>query len=148
VTEWERTLGIILVFLFCYIGLLRFEDKKLQIICFFTAIASAITLAGWTEGMISNMQQIIKRIPEIKPDTIGAAASTISLGLSPIIPVKSLRRATQTTAASGLILSMLGIPIWVMWIILAIIGVSCFLAIYYLLKRVSKWITSPTKGGT
>lgn len=135
-----------MLFFFCLIGLAS-ENKKLKVISWATGVFSALTLIGWSEGLVLNAQQFFGPLAEnIKPDVFGAATSAITLGLSQAVPSKSVRRTVQTTAASGLALSLLGVPMWIMWLITLIIIVCVIVVAYFAIKRVAHWISALVRG--
>jgi uncharacterized membrane protein len=145
-TGWEKPFGIFLLFFFCLIGFAS-ENKKLKIVSWATGVIAAITLIGWSEGIVLNAQQFLGSLVEnIKPDVFGATASVITLGLSQSVPSKSVRRTVQTTAASGLALSLFGVPMWIMWLITLIMIVCILVVTYFAIKRIAQWISALVRG--
>jgi len=145
---WERTMGILMIFFFSLLGLVLFDDRKLKMISFATGVISAAILAGWSDNILTGIQQFASTIGEnIKPDNVGVVTSALGLTLSPTIPLKSVRRAVQSTSASGLALSLIGFPAWILWIINGVIVVGLILIFYFVAKRIAKWISDLILGG-
>jgi hypothetical protein len=145
---WERTMGILMIFFFSLLGMALFDDRKLKMVSFATGVISAAILAGWSDSILTSIQQFASAIGEsIKPDSVGVVTSALGLTFSQTIPVKSVRRACQTTSLSGLILSALGFPYgWLFWVINGIIFVVIILTMYFLAKKVANWISSLIQG--
>ncbi|MGQ9507424.1 MAG: hypothetical protein ACUVTB_06160 [Candidatus Bathycorpusculaceae bacterium] len=142
--SWEKPVGLLLLFLFCILGL-REEDKKLRFLSWAIGVVSALTLIGWSEGLLIKAQQSLSSL-SVNPDVFGVSTSALALGMSQFIPAKSARRTAQTTAVSGLALSLLGIPMWVMWAIVLAIVACIIVAACFVLKRIANWISTLVKG--
>ncbi|MDI6847233.1 MAG: hypothetical protein QMD23_03780 [Candidatus Bathyarchaeia archaeon] len=145
--EWERPLGIAMLFFFSLLGLAVFDDKKLKVVSFFIGVTSAITLWGWSNEVLFNAQQFFRSVGNtVNPDSVGIATSAVGLSLSPIIPSKSIRRTAQTASISGLTMSLLGLPSWILWLIMGIIAISFIIGLYFIAKKVAKWLTTIIRG--
>jgi hypothetical protein len=145
---WERIIGILMVFSISLLGLILFDDKKLKAISFATGVISAATLAGWSDNIIIGIQQFASIISgNIKLDSMGIVTSALGLTLSPMIPLKGVRRSVQSASLSGLILSLTGFPYWILWVVSGIVIIGLILALYFLAKWIVKSINGLIQGG-
>jgi hypothetical protein len=145
---WERTMGILMIFFFSLLGLVLFDDRKLKMVSFATGVISAAMLAGWSDNILTGIQQFASAISEnIKPDSVGVVTSALGLTLSPTIPFKNVRRAVQSTSISGLALSLIGFPAWILWVINGAIVIGLILTFYFIAKKIAKWINALIQGG-
>jgi hypothetical protein len=125
-----------------------FDDRKLKFVSFATGVISAAMLAGWSDNILTGIQQFASAIGEnIKPDSLGVVTSALGLALSPTIPFKSVRRAVQSTSISGLALSLIGFPAWILWVINGVIVIGLILAFYFFAKWIAKLINDLIRGG-
>jgi hypothetical protein len=149
-TGWEKTLGIFVIFLFCYLGLLIFDDKRLKLVSFFTAIISAVMLVGWSEEIIISAQRFAENVNIAgfteNVNAVGVVTSLPALGFSSLLPSKSLRRAGYSLSLSGITASLLGLPGWIIWLIVGAIVALFFVIIYIIGKKVAKWVTALVRG--
>jgi hypothetical protein len=145
---WERTMGILMIFFFSLLGLVLFDDRKLKMVSFATGVISAAILAGWSDSILTSIQQFAFAIGEnVKPDSVGVITSAVGLTFSQAIPIKSVRRASTTTSLSGLILSIAGFPGWIILVTNFLIFVVIILAVYFIAKKVAGWIRSLVQEG-
>lgn len=144
--EWERPLGIFVIFVFCYFAMVFSDDKKLKFISYFTAIITALALIGWSNDIITNAQQLAQNITQ-NMNATGVVTSLAGLGLSPLAPSKSLRRTGYSLSASGLTAALLGLPTWVMWVIIGAIAIAIIVSTYFIFKKIARWFTTLIQGG-
>jgi hypothetical protein len=125
-----------------------FDDRKLKLVSYFTGVVTAVMLAGWSDNILAGIQQFAFAIGEnVKPDSVGVVTSALGLTLSPTIPFKSVRRAVQSTSISGLALSLIGFPAWILWVINGVIVIGLILAFYFFAKWIAKLINDLIRGG-
>jgi hypothetical protein len=145
--EWQRTAGILALFFFAILGMVIFDDRKLKLVSYFTGVVTAVMLAGWSDNILAGIQQFAFAIGEnVKPDSVGVVTSAVGLTFSQAIPIKSVRRASTTTSLSGLILSIAGFPGWIILVTNFLIFVIIILAVYFIAKKIAKWINALIQG--
>ncbi|MEN2974173.1 MAG: hypothetical protein ABDH32_01185 [Candidatus Caldarchaeales archaeon] len=141
---FENLAGIFIFFLTCLLAMRYVSDNRIKVAAFIFSIAGSAYLAGFlrSEYLYSALEELLRRA-----DPIGVTLSTAVLSAGAVMPIGTLRRPLITAGATGLGLSLLGIPVWLARSILLLILVALAYLIYRALKPVIARLLGDGGGG-
>ena len=136
----ENLVGIVLFFTVCGLAIRYINDSRIRAIAFLSALLASAWMAGFIRT--EHLQGLFQRISDAA-DPIGVWLSGFMISAGTFSPIPQLRKPLITAGATGLAASLMGIPVWITWIIL----VLAVIIVGYLIYRAVKSIIQTIVGG-